>query len=320
MAYSSITRNRYATHCRRCDTLLAKGAGWACLSELDGSWHVLCEVHAPPQRSAPVPEPTPTKATDVFKVGDAVTFQIIENGRPRWNHNTDCAPRAFTDVQGEVSLVSDDHISTKHTRPNGQSCVWGWGFEAYQRYKDKPGYLRLVPAADLSPQPRPIGFKFKVGDIVEYELNQFQSAPRWNYNEDRGGSGVVRARVDAVQQNGTTYTTALSVRVGRTVPEEWCWSLESLNHLRLVESAQQRLAARLVDGLVVTSVHRGPIYIHTQPVPRPFPKETVPASVFNDHIDAGERAVRRTLREWPEGKTLKRTFDEGAHAFCWWFE
>jgi hypothetical protein len=64
--------------------------------------------------------------------------------------------------------------------------------------------------------------KFKVGDLVEYELT-FAGRPRWDMGKDRGSSGGVYETAEVVQISRTFMAT-------RSANITWAWPLENHNH------------------------------------------------------------------------------------------
>jgi hypothetical protein len=92
----------------------------------------------------------------LFKVGDEVEFELLEDGLPRWNWDEDrlkVGQDLGRVVRGIVDEVREEYntfvISSSSIRGPGYTSTWLWYQPTHPRARyGSPGYLRLVKPVD----------------------------------------------------------------------------------------------------------------------------------------------------------------------------
>ena len=110
--------------------------------------------------------------------------------------------------------------------------------------------------------------KFKIGDVVEFEL-AIHGAPRWDYHLDQGGSGKMQQAT--VMEVVDIYLTTQWYNQQERQYHTWCWPLggqskpdqwERPGYLKLVKSEEvTKVRTILVDmgGYIKTMEVKGDI-------------------------------------------------------------
>jgi len=134
----------------------------------------------------------------------------------------------------------------------------------------------------------------KIGDKVQFGADA-DGRPIWDFNEHRdefdhfNTGKVIDVNTDAgeieVEYEHTDGSEAI-----------WVWPMKA------PRDADEHWLRPATERPALVSADSKPVWVETVKCRR---KAEIPEIIISQMLDRGERGVRRSLREWPYGKTLK---------------
>jgi len=160
--------------------------------------------------------------------------------------------------------------------------------------------------------------ELKVGDKITYEVAHNEDwRPRWDYEEDCGGSGIWKSSIVFSTQEREDTCILLIHRNGQQAK----WRIPLVGHINY--SPNRPGWFKRESGDIAIKAVKTPTHIWVEEIAsHPVDIHTIPERILAQVIDRGERGVRRNLTSWPYGDKLVHKFDNPSRPqkIMWYWE